>query len=68
MDDGPWIDCWQCAGEGVIYSCFEEYACVDPESGCDECESRCDICRGKGGWPLYGDATCTQPEREGGAG
>lgn len=40
-------DCWQCGGEGVTYCCFEEFACVDPESGCDECERRCDVCNGR---------------------
>lgn len=37
--------CPNCCGEGVVYSCFEEWACVDPESGCDECERRCDWCK-----------------------
>lgn len=37
--------CWQCHGEGFTYDCFEEWACVDPESGCDLCTSRCDVCR-----------------------
>lgn len=37
--------CPNCGGEGVVYSCFEEWACVDPEGGCDLCESRCDWCR-----------------------
>jgi hypothetical protein len=41
-------ECWQCGGEGVTYSCFEEFACIDPEGGCDECERRCDVCNGKG--------------------
>jgi hypothetical protein len=43
------IECWSCHGDGVVYSCFEEYACVDPESGCDQCERRCDVCHKKGG-------------------
>jgi len=47
---GDWIDCWQCGGEGELADCWEEYACVDPESGCDLCLRRCDVCRGKGGW------------------
>jgi hypothetical protein len=47
----PTIECWQCAGEGLVSSCLEEFACVDPESGCEDCTKRCDICRGKGGWP-----------------
>lgn len=49
-DDGPWVDCWQCGGEGVTYDCFDGF-CEDAESGCDDCERRCDICKGKGGWP-----------------
>ena len=36
--------CPNCGGEGVVYSCFEEWACVDPEGGCDLCEQRCDWC------------------------
>jgi len=47
---GEIIECWNCAGEGFVSSCFEEFACVDPESGCDDCTRRCDICGGKGGW------------------
>ena len=37
--------CPNCGGEGVVYCCFEEWACVDPEGGCDLCERRCDWCR-----------------------
>ena len=37
-------DCGNCGGEGFIYDCFEEWACVDPESGCDLCMRRCDWC------------------------
>jgi hypothetical protein len=37
--------CPNCGGEGVVYDCFEEWACVDPESGCDLCARRCDWCR-----------------------
>lgn len=48
--EGEWIDCWQCGGEGEIPDCWEEFACIDPESGCEDCLRRCDICRGKGGW------------------
>jgi hypothetical protein len=44
-DDEPEDECWNCGGEGVIYSCFEEYACIDPEGGCDLCSRRCDVCR-----------------------
>jgi hypothetical protein len=38
-------DCPNCGGEGVIYMCVSEYACIDPESGCELCERRCDWCR-----------------------
>jgi hypothetical protein len=38
-------ECWSCDGEGVIYSCVSEYACIDPEGGCDLCERRCLVCR-----------------------
>lgn len=38
-------ECPNCGGEGVIYMCQTEYACVDPEGGCDLCECRCDWCR-----------------------
>jgi len=37
-------DCWNCGGEGYVSNCFEEFACVDPESGCDLCTRRCEIC------------------------
>jgi hypothetical protein len=43
-DEGEGAECWNCGGEGVIYSCFEEYACLDPEGGCDACERRCEVC------------------------
>lgn len=46
--DEPDDDCWNCGGEGVYSSCFEEFACVDPEGGCDECTRTCDVCKGKG--------------------
>jgi hypothetical protein len=43
--DDPGDDyCPNCGGEGWIACCFEEWACVDPESGCDECMRRCDWC------------------------
>lgn len=46
FDDDYYSDvCPNCGGEGVIYCCFEEYACIDPEGGCDLCERRCDWCR-----------------------
>lgn len=41
-DDGG---CYECGGEGFVYYCFEEFACIDPEGGCDMCMRRCDLCR-----------------------
>lgn len=38
-------ECPNCAGEGIVYSCDEEFACLDPEGGCDLCARRCDWCR-----------------------
>lgn len=37
-------DCPECGGEGYVADCFEEFACVDPESGCEECTRRCRGC------------------------
>lgn len=44
-------DCPNCGGDGFVSSCFEEWACVDPEGGCDECMRRCDWCHPKGSRP-----------------
>ena len=48
MANPEWHDdddcCPECCGEGVVYNCFEEYACADPESGCDLCMKRCPLC------------------------
>jgi len=41
-------DCWNCGGDGSYCDCFEEYACIDPEGGCDLCTRRCNVCMGKG--------------------
>lgn len=30
-DWAPFVDCWQCGGEGFVSNCVEEWACVDPE-------------------------------------
>lgn len=38
-------ECPNCNGEGYVYVCFEEWACIDPEGGCDLCMRRCDWCR-----------------------
>ena len=45
--DDPYDDdeCANCGGEGIVYMCHSEYACVDPEGGCDECARRCDWCQ-----------------------
>jgi len=44
-DDFDMDGCWNCGGSGFVSSCFEEFACVDPEEGCDLCTHRCDVCR-----------------------
>lgn len=36
--------CPNCGGAGYVADCFEEFACIDPESGCDDCMRRCDWC------------------------
>lgn len=38
-------ECWNCLGEGVTYSCEQEFACADPDSGCEWCERRCWVCQ-----------------------
>ena len=43
-DDYDDEDCPNCGGEGFYYACFEEFACLDPEGGCDLCVRRCDWC------------------------
>lgn len=42
-DDGD--GCPNCDGEGIVYSCEEEFACLHPEEGCDLCARACDWCR-----------------------
>ena len=37
-------DCPECGGEGYTYYCFEQFACIDPESGCEDCARRCRWC------------------------
>lgn len=37
-------DCSNCGGTGYVACCPTEYACVDPEEGCDECMRRCGWC------------------------
>ncbi len=39
-DDG----CYECGGEGFVSDCVEEWACIDPEYGCDYCTRRCPLC------------------------
>lgn len=45
-----WVECWQCGGDGFVSSCFEEFACIDPDEGCEDCQRKCDVCEGGGGW------------------
>lgn len=43
--DGPDDrDCPNCGGEGFVAHCWEEWACIDPEGGCDDCLQPCDWC------------------------
>jgi len=58
------VECWNCGGEGYVSSCFEEFACIDPEGGCEECERRCDVCGGKGAFPAR-EAAAREGERNG---
>jgi hypothetical protein len=37
-------ECWNCGGEGYVAHCFEEYACMYPDEGCDLCMRRCEFC------------------------
>lgn len=39
--------CWQCDGEGYLFSCIDG-CCLDADIGCDLCERTCDICEGSG--------------------
>lgn len=38
-------DCWNCSGEGFVSNCFEEWACMHPDEGCDLCTRLCDVCQ-----------------------
>lgn len=42
-DDG---DCWNCGGEGFVYSCFDGF-CLNAEEGCDDCARPCEVCNRK---------------------
>lgn len=37
-------DCHACGGEGVVANCFEPFACMHPDEGCDLCMRRCEWC------------------------
>lgn len=53
MTDTPWIDCWQCGGEGQVPDCFEDCCSCDghPDDPYDCCAPHiCDVCKGEGGW------------------
>lgn len=43
-DDDDTSDCHACHGEGFVSHCFEEWACMYPDVGCDLCMRRCDWC------------------------
>lgn len=38
-------ECANCGGEGIVYMCEQEFACIDPEGGCDDCARKCDWCQ-----------------------
>ena len=40
-------ECANCGGEGYVSHCFEEWACMHPDEGCDMCMRRCDWCNPK---------------------
>ena len=44
MDFDEDVGCYECGGEGFVSDCVEEWACVDPEYGCDYCTRRCPLC------------------------
>lgn len=45
-------ECWNCGGEGTIADCFEEFACLSPDEGCDDCTRPCDVCDGRGSFTV----------------
>lgn len=47
-DEEPDDTCPNCGGEGFVACCMEEWACIDPEGGCDDCTRRCDWCNPTG--------------------
>ena len=55
-DNGDWIDCWNCGGEGYSHhDCGEDTCCcLYPEDNV-----RCDVCNGRGGWPSAPEARVT---------
>lgn len=53
-EEGEWIECWQCQGQGKIAGCFEDTCCCtgDPDDPDDCCAPRkCDVCKGNGFYP-----------------
>lgn len=53
MDGG----CYECGGEGFVSDCVEEWACIDPEYGCDYCTRRCPLCNSPKRDPAQGTPT-----------
>ena len=43
-DDYEEDGCYECGGEGFVSDCVEEWACVDPEYGCNYCTRQCPLC------------------------
>lgn len=42
-DEGRDLDCYECAGEGVVFDCFDGL-CVNAEDGCEDCMHACPVC------------------------
>jgi hypothetical protein len=57
--EGDGAECPNCGGEGWVSHCFEEWACMHPDEGCDLCMRRCDWCNPPKPAP-------SQPSKDGG--
>lgn len=54
-DDYEANGCYECGGEGFVSDCVEEWACVDPEYGCDYCTRPCPLCNSSKPTPKEGE-------------
>ncbi len=37
-------NCSECGGTRFVSSCWDEWACLHPDEGCDFCTIRCEFC------------------------